>query len=93
MIFFIQFVSYCVVFVSVKDMLVLIVSLSVKCCTKFSKIHNEQIRTCVYVVCLNGKIYTESETEMASERTVKYLSYLDDEAKPPAPKANHLISI
>jgi len=74
-------------------MLVLIVSLSVKCCTKSSKIHNEQIRTCVYIVYLNGKIYAESETEMASGQTVKYISYLDDEVKPPAPKANHLISM
>jgi hypothetical protein len=37
-------------------MLVLIVSLSVKCCTKLGKIQNEQIRTCVYAVCLHGKI-------------------------------------
>jgi len=71
-------------------MLVLIVPLSVKCCTKLGKIHNEQIRTCVYVVCLNGKTYTESETKVASGRTVKYISYLDDEVKRLGPKAYHL---
>ena len=60
-------------------MLVLIVSLSVTCYTKLGKIHDEQIRTCVYVVFLNGEIYTELEIEMAIGRTVKYISYLDDE--------------
>jgi hypothetical protein len=60
-------------------MLVLNVSLSVKCSTKSDKIHNEQTRNCVYAVCLNRRIITELEIEMASGRTVKYLSYLDDE--------------
>jgi hypothetical protein len=36
-----------------RQMLVMNVSLSVKCCSKLGKIHNEQIQTGVFVVCLN----------------------------------------
>jgi hypothetical protein len=41
---------------------------------------NKYALVCVCVVCLmETEICTEMETEMAIGRTVKYISYLDDE--------------